>query len=322
MRSPALLLAGVLALGTTACDDEVRLTARPNNPPVAIALIDNGPDNAAEQRLAYVIQGQTARLDGSLSHDGEDTSDPTDLLWKWHFERQPADEDSADFLSDSDIVPDEDDADTEELYEAAFASFTPEALGTYRVSLIIEDADGADSTPAIVTVQVLPPSDLDVQLDWDDTRADLDVHLVGPDGTYFGDGDCFSWNPNPEWGQDGLATDNPALSGDSDGEGEGPYRENIHLETPAAGDYHVLVHYYSDHNEELGLGPQSANPTIDVTVFGESLLDDIASPSEPLLAGGVWDVGVLHWPAMTFDHINNNTTHTDLGGPPYNTESE
>lgn len=321
MRIQAILIAGSLLLGTAGCDEDDRLYALPNNAPIAIALIDNGPDNAAEQRLGYLIAGQTARLDGSLSNDHQDTTDFSELIFTWHFERQPTEEGDPDHLSDSAIVLGEDEADTPDFNEAGLASFVPEALGTYRISLIVTDADGAESSPAIVTVQVLPPSDLDVQLDWDDTRADLDLHVLAPDGTYFGEGDCFSWNPNPEWGEDGLATDNPELSGDSDGEGEGPYRETIHLETPADGDYHVYVHYYSDHNAELGLDAQSARPTIDLTVFGDSLLDEPATPSDPMLAGAVWHVGVLHWPAMTFDHLNDATTHEALGGPPYNTES-
>ncbi len=39
-----------LVLLATACDEEVTLTIRPNADPIAIAYIDNGPDNEAVQR--------------------------------------------------------------------------------------------------------------------------------------------------------------------------------------------------------------------------------------------------------------------------------
>jgi hypothetical protein len=320
MRRLLVLLA--LPLLASACDDEVVLTVRPNSPPVAVAFIDNGPDNAAEQRLGYYILGQTARLDATASEDADNTN-KQNLAYIWTFDRLPVDAfgDTTSSLSDGDIVLQDDDPATEDVNEQAYASFVPDAVGTYRLSLTVEDGEGAPSMrPAIVTVQVLPPSDLQIELEWEDTRADLDLHLVAPGGDYFVEGDdCFSWYPNPSWGESALATDNPVLSGDADGEGSGPYRETINLEVPFAGDFEVYVHYYSDHKAALGLSAVSANPTLDVTVFGQSILSGVASPDTPLLAGDVWYAGIIQWPSMEFAYNGQILDHTsDLNGPPYN----
>lgn len=328
-----------LPLLVSACDDPVNLGVQPNLAPIAVAFIDNGPDNAAEQRLGYYIVGQTARLDASQSRD-EDNTNVDNLTYKWTFERVPTDDDGnalsafegTSFVcsplgsdESSDMECPADLADTDDVNEAAFASFVPDAVGTYRLSLVVEDGEDppAESLPAIVTVQALPPSELRVELDWDDTGADLDLHLLTPGGEYFAEGeDCFSWFPNPNWGESSLATDNPLLDGDADGEGSGPYREAIALEVPFEGDFKVYVHYYSDHAAELGFTAVSARPTLDVTVFGQSILDGVVEPSTPLLAGDVWYAGMIQWPQMHFEQFGQILDHTeDLDGPPYNEES-
>ena len=318
-----LLAVPLLAVG---CDDVgPTIYQVPNDPPVAVAYIDNGPDNDAQQLLGYYIVGQTARLDATESYD-QDNTNKDNLTYTWEFLRLPTDDfgDVTSSLSAADIVLLEDDPETEEINEQSYASFVPDVPGTYRLSLVVQD--GADppgvSDPAIVTVQALPPSELRIELDWEDTRADLDLHLVAPGGDYFVEGDdCFSWFPNPNWGESALATDNPILSGDADGEGVGPYRETIALEVPYEGDFQVYVHYYSDHAAELGLTPVSAEPTLDVTVFGQSILSGVAEPDVPLLAGQVWYAGIIRWPSMEFAHNGQVLDHAaDLGGPPYNEE--
>lgn len=305
-----------LALLATACDEEVTLSITPNALPVAIGLIDNGPDNAAEVRLGYYIVGQTAALDASLSFDPDDTV-VEHLTYHWVFERKPADSN----LTETDIILPEDDPETDEVNESAFATFVPDAVGTYRLALTVTDEDEeASEEAAIVTVAALPPSELRVELEWEDTQADLDLHLVAPDGSYFVEGeDCFSWFPNPNWGAEALATDNPALAGDVDGEGPGPYREVINLEVPFAGQFKVYVHYYLDHAQALDLSAVSARPTLDVSVFGQSILDGPAEPQNPLLQGEVWYAGIIEWPEMNFAHIDQTLDHeTDLDGPAYN----
>ena len=270
-----------------------------NTAPVADAGLDDS-----------VVFGDIASLDGSGSSDAD--GDP--LTYSWTFDALPAE--SA--LTAENITVPEDDPETDDVNESAFPSFTPDVLGTFRISLVVTDEDEAASSPGIVVVQSVPPSELAIHLDWEDTRADLDLHLIGPDGTYFGEDDCFSWNPNPNWGDPELATDNPLLGSDSDGEGSGPYRETISLDAPLDGSYEVWVHYYSDHQEELGHTAVPANPTVDIEVFGSSLLDAEAVVPTPMLAGDVWKVGVLAWPDRSWAPLNGESTHTAEGGPNYN----
>ncbi|MCP4867584.1 MAG: hypothetical protein GY898_02560 [Proteobacteria bacterium] len=320
MRLSTLMAgASIFALFTSGCADNT-IRALPNRAPVASALVDSGDENTADQRLGYVIQGGSATLDGSLSDDVDDPGQPALLAFQWSFDSIPDDSgfvDGEGNIDSSALVVPEDDPDTDDVNESAFPTFTPDTLGTYRVQLIVIDDDGEPSTPSIAVVQAVPPSDLSVHLEWADNRADLDLHLIGPDGSYFGDGDCFSWEPNPEWGESGLATDNPELTGDADGEGSSPYREQINLEEPPEGDYEVWVHYYSDHSVELGGPAVPATAEVEVRVF-DSVLSGSELESDPLLAGDVWKVGVLSWPERSFAPLNQASDHASEGGPAYN----
>lgn len=318
-RPLLLLLAATLLVPviTSGCQQQT-LRALPNLPPLAHVVVDSGDDNTASQRLGYVIQDSTARLDGSLS--GDPDNDP--IVFVWVFDAVP--DDSG--ITDGDIDVPEDDPETEDVNESAFPSFEPDVLGTYRISLVVVDDEEAESTPAIAVIQAVPPSDLSVNVEWNDTRADLDIHLIAPGGTYFDLDeftDCFSWNPNPNWGDSDLATDNPALDGDADGEGSAPYREGIALEVPPEGDYEVWVHYYADHSVQLGNTPVPATPEISVRVFDE-LVDENAqiSPAEPMMAGDIWKAGVLSWPERNWAVLNFRSDHVTEGGPDYNELSE
>jgi len=316
-RALLLVLAAALLVPvvTSGCQQQT-LRALPNLPPLAHVVVDSGDDNTASQRLGYVIQDGTARLDGSLSDDPD--NDP--IVFVWNFDAVP---DDSTMVAEDIYVP-EDDPETEDVNEAAYPSFEPDVLGTYRISLVVIDDEEAASTPAIAVIQAVPPSDLSIDLEWNDTRADLDLHLISPDGLYFDMvGDCFSWNPNPDWGDPDLATDNPMLDGDADGEGSAPYREGITLEAPPNGDYEVWVHYYADHAEQLGNTAVPASPQISVRVFDE-LVDDNAqlSPTDPMMAGDVWKAGVLSWPDRSWAVLNARSDHVSEGGPDYNTLDE
>jgi hypothetical protein len=312
----ALLLATLLALPIVGAGcQESTIRALPNRAPIANALIDNGDDNTAQQRLGYVIKGQAAALDGTLSDDPDDSGLPYLLTFFWTFDSLPADSE----MTDDDIDVPEDDPETEELNESAKPTFQPDVLGTYRISLIVMDDDGAESVPAIAVIQAVPPSDLSVHLEWDATQADLDLHLISPDGVYFdATGDCFSWNPNPDWGDADLAVDNPELGADDDGEGSGPYRETINLEEPPPGEYDVWVHYYSDHAVAMGHDPVPATASVEVRVFDTLVSDGADLTSDPLMEGDVWKVGVLSWPDRTWTPLNAMSDHAAEGGPDYN----
>ena len=88
-----------------------------------------------------------------------------------------------------------------------------------------------------------PPSDIHVELSWNDPDADLDLHLTKTeDGLFSLENDCCWCNPNPDWG--GTSTDdNPILNADSE---DNSIPEIIDLPSAADGDYYVRVHYFSD----------------------------------------------------------------------------
>jgi hypothetical protein len=332
---PSLTLSATLCsiVPLLGCNDST-LRTLPNNPPIAVAAIDNGPEDESVQRLGYTVLGETARLDGSSSHD----PDIEELIYTWTFDSVP--EGSA--VTDEAIVIPDEDPETDVL-EIAFASFVPDLLGTYRLNLVVFDTKEQASLPAVVVVQAVPPSNLQIELNWSTARADLDVHLIAPDGSYFGAfssaataGDCFSWDPNPDWGDPTNALDNPILLADSDGEGEGPFRETILLELPgdtcdadgvaagdcsAEGNYRIWVHYYSDHALGL-LGPDGAQPaeaTVTVSVLGQDLGGGAVVSPTPLEQGVVWKVGELTWPGRDFYPVNStDSSHTAEGGPSYN----
>ena len=308
---PLLLVPTLLA---SACGGGDSLRALPNDPPIAVAAVYGGEtiEEQSAQFLGYTIAGEQATLDARLSRDPDGTIE----TWAWTLEDWP--EDSA--LTSEDITVPEDDPDTEE-NESVFPTFTPDVLGTYRLGLVVTDDDDAVSDMAFVFVQSVPPSGMEVELEWPEAGADLDAHLTTPGGSYWdveGGTDCFSWNPNPDWGDSSLALDNPELDDDADGVGAGPFRESIWLETPTdtTDGFLVRVHYYADHVAMTGGSALPANPTIRIKVL-DNLVAEM-TPSQPLVAGDVWVVGTFTWPDRVFNQIGTLTTHTDLGGPDYN----
>lgn len=301
MRSLFVLIA--IAMFLSACPGPVHLSAVPNDLPFAIALVANADSDHAA-RVGFTTLGAGALLDGSRSHDPDNAvEEPVALLWS--FSELP--EGSA--LTDDSIAIDPE--------EWGFARFEPDVLGTYRVQLDVRDSDEELSpVPSFAVVEVLP-ADLAVHLDWSTTRADLDLHLLAPGGAYFDASDCFSWNPNPDWGAEGLATDDPALHADADGEGAGPYREQITLAEPDDGTYRLLVHYYADHGAALGgddLG--AAELSIAVEISGEVV--DTLEPTMTLHEGDLLIAADLLMPQGELAPIHVLTTHEEAGGPPYN----
>jgi hypothetical protein len=178
------------------------------------------------------------------------------------------------------------------------------------------DVYEVESLPALANLQAVPPSDIEITLAWDITQSDMDVHLIDPDGEYWGPKDCFAWNPTPDWGITGFDDDNPILDADDDGEGLGPYREILHLDSPRSGTYQIFVHFFSDHGLALGQNPRAVRPTITVEAAGTTVIGPVVPP-EQLREGDVWRVSELSWPDRT--HVPPTpaiVTHTELGGPP------
>jgi hypothetical protein len=276
----------------------------PNDLPMAVARVVDADSDQAISILGYTTLGSEATLDGSQSYDPDGRPSSDIRAFSWGFEVAPDDSE----LTDEHLVPGVDDP--------SRASFLPDVVGTYRLWLEVEDRRGGRSAPAPAIVQVLP-ADLVVELEWQTVRADLDLHLLAPGGSYFGDGDCFSWNPNPDWGLDDIASDDPALEADVDGEGPAPYRERIAIEEPGPGSWLVAVHYYSDHGAALGSPAIVATAGSTIEVAGRVIAEDVAPPGK-LVQGDVWLVGEVMMPEGLFVPWNQLSDHEAQGGPPYN----
>ena len=100
-------------------------------------------------------------LDGSLSYDPDDAL--ADLQYLWTLDTQP-----------------EGATVTFEGAETANPTFSADLLGDYVFSLVVTDADGLVSEPAYAMVSVVPYEYMIVNLSWDVTNLDLDLHLFDP----------------------------------------------------------------------------------------------------------------------------------------------
>ena len=294
-RRRRLAAAVVVAMGLAGCENDAGVV-RTNSPPIANA----GPD-----REAFV--GEPIALDGTGSRDPEDG---LALTFEWRVVSAPEGS-NATF----------DDA------GAAQPVLVPDRVGLYRVGLVVTDSAGETSgaigfgphpDDELLDLIVLPYDDFRVTLVWDTDASDLDLHLIraAPGENWIGHyfnrwgtaNDCFYGLPRADWGQNGIAGDNPELAEDVD-TGFGP--EEITLASPSdVGTYTILVHSFDQH----GAPPTTAQ--VQVAVDG-TVLADMTSPATLDATDAVWVVGQVTWPARTWTPIDMMTTHQAIGGPPH-----
>ena len=193
----------------------------------------------------------------------------------------------------------------------AMPSFSSDLLGRYVAQLNVRDIYGQQSTNfAATTIEVVPYTDLYVDLSWDAPGYDLDLHLIKPGGSYYTDGDCYFGNPTPDWGTVGAQEDNPNLALDDEGT---EMREQIELKAPEEGSYTLLVHYYS-------LSPEATAPYTYPYIKITAENNVIYEGEGPRLIGEgmIWIAGSLDWTNLTFTPDTTVANHGDLGGPAYN----
>ena len=232
--------------------------------------------------------------------DGTQSYDPTGLAivdYRWEFLEVPdgLDLDLLEPLGDTTPI----------------LGFTAPLAGTYKVGLTVTNEIGVESLiteTSVLTIEVVPSSQVHIQLVWDSATTDHDLHLVyaspipASEGTaYHTTWDCywkscktncdqFSIRPceNPtQWFPDFPAFEgpNPRLDID-DTFGLGP--ENINIDSPAEGLYKVYVHYYA-----IGSAEDSVRSYATLRIYGNGLLK--AEYQRVLEKNQLWSIAELDW---------------------------
>jgi hypothetical protein len=163
-----------------------------------------------------------------------------------------------------------------------------DAVGTYVVELVVVNSVGVRAAPNRCGIDAVPDEDILVELPWDTSNADLDLHLARAGNDLFETPGDANWcNPVPDWGAAGAAN-NPSLDLD-DRAGKGP--ENINIEAAAEGMYDVRVHYFDD------LGDDLVTATVRVYTRGE--ITPAFEDFKLMARNQVWDAARVNWPQGT-----------------------
>lgn len=123
-------------------------------------------------------------------------------------------------------------------------NFLPDVAGDYVGELIVTDDSGLTSEPCYATLTATAGEGLWIEMFWEYSGDDMDLHLVNGTGALMSNQDCYyancTWS-SLDWGTRGNPDDDPILDLD-DIPGVGP--ENINIAVPARGTYTVYVHDY------------------------------------------------------------------------------
>ena len=276
---------------------EIPLRAKVRKAPIAVATLrectDDNPSNCSEADSLEPLM--RVFLDGSQSYD---PAGGEVVAYYWEVLESPPGTDTNMFEATGGATP--------------FYSFWMPLTGPYKIKLtVINDlgVPSAETETSIVTVTALPDSRLHIQLVWDSPVADLDLHLVYADQdpshkeAYHKDWDCYWLRCRPgcetrsaspcttplQWfnTHEAFEGPNPHLDID-DTNGFGP--ENINTNFPAAGKYHIYVHYYA-----IGTGEAMERTRATIRVYSDGLLQ--GEFQRALSKNHLWAVSEVEWNA-------------------------
>jgi hypothetical protein len=207
--------------------------------------------------------------------------------WQWEIIEQPAE--SSVTLTD----PNAEDTGFEFSSAAGWVQGL-DVVGTFVVRLAVTDDTGAVSTnDARVTINSVPTEGFHVQLTWDASVNDIDLHVArGASPDWCSTDDCYFGNcvsSGLDWdGAGGTGTDGDPTLDIDDLSGYGP--ENTNIENPVNGQYTVGVDYWG--------GSQSTFVTIKIFLGGALAWEGGAQMSN----------GSQFWEAARVDYNNGVPT--------------
>ncbi len=159
-----------------------------------------------------------------------------------------------------------------------------DAAGDYAVQLEVENSIGVRSAPYVCRMEAIPDDAIHIELTWNTSNTDLDLHLAnGADAEFYDEPDDVSWcNPQGNWGDGSTDLDDAFLDID-DLVGFGP--ENINIPEPVDGEYYIRVHYF----EDGGDGSTTATVRVYIEGFLERTFERVMDRND------VWDVAFIRW---------------------------
>lgn len=270
---------------------EIPMLAKARHAPVAIAKVrpcsvDNVTECSDAEDLNPLMR---VYFDGTDSHD---PSGGTIVSYLWEVIEVPPGTDTLMLQETGATTP--------------YFSFWMPLTGTYTVQLTVTNDLGVPSAvteTSRIEVTSHPDSRLHIQLVWDSPTADLDLHFVyagqEPSGreVYHKDWDCYWFRCRPsnvpeDHGANRWFTSSAAFEGPNphldidDTNGFGP--ENTNIDIPAAGKYHIYVHYYA-----IGNGDDMERTGTTIRVYAEGLL--IGEFQRALNKNDLWAVAEVEW---------------------------
>jgi len=200
-------------------------------------LEDTGEENTIEEpdpdlpvAICSVTPDKIRPISGSATWEGSESYDPNGLEivdYDWTLVALPSGSTS-----------------TMPSGEARRTPFVPDMAGNYVGELVVINENGDESEPCGVTLEAEPGEALWVEMFWESSGDDMDLHLLAPGGVLQTGTDCYyancAYSPL-DWGVSGSSLDDPMLDLD-DISGTGP--ENINIDEPQDEIYTVVVHDY------------------------------------------------------------------------------
>ena len=242
----------------------------PDEPELTVQLLGNGGGDyqypvALIDCPSDIAPPETRTLDGSASYEPNGL-EIVEYIWSLGRVPSGASAEMTDTVGDS-------------------AQVYFDIAGSYEVTLQVVNELGVKSAPAECDIDAIPEDAIHVELLWNTSSADMDLHMLRDEETELFDSPddaCFC-NRSPNWGALTSSDDDPRLDIDDRG-GFGP--ENINVLAPADGRYPVVVHYF-DAN-----GDGESTATLRYYINGVLELEQ----SQVLSNNQEWTAGIVSWP--------------------------